>query len=519
VPQRLNPWDKPGLNRPERVIAFCEDMTVTSGMDSGKKLILRQWQKDFIWDVYSENDRGVRVVRTAIFSMARKNGKTELAAALALCHLSGPESEERGECYACANDRFQAGKIFNEMEAMVNHHAWLQARINISKFKKEMEDLFNGSIYCTLTSEAKTKFGLSPSFSVYDELGQSYSRDLYDALDSAMGARSEPLMMVISTQAADSYAPMSQLVDYGLKVNAGEIDDPAFHLTLYAAPDDADPWDPATWEMANPALGDFRSLEDVERLAAQAQRMPSQENAFRNLILNQRVASEARFMEPSLWKACGGAPSFPDGLPVFAGLDLGSTRDPSALVVVRQDVVTGEFHVRPYVWVPGDLRARGEEEGVPYDVWERQGIIIKAGEATDPRAIAKKIAEVNARTPIKGLAFDRWRIIELKREMDQIGCQVPLIPHGQGFKDMSPAVDAVERLVVQKKLRHGNNPVLTWMAHNAVVLMDPAGGRKFDKSKLRYRSRIDAMVAMAMGIAAIVVKEQPKNIDIEALIA
>jgi phage terminase large subunit-like protein len=517
-PKRINPWDKPGLSRAERVMAFCEDLPITSGADAGKKLLLRPWQKRFVRQVYRENQRGVRMVRTALLSMARKNGKTQLAAALALCHLCGPEAEQRGEVYACANDRFQAGKIYNEMEACVLHHPWLCARINISSFTKSMVDVFNGTIYYTLTSEAKTKMGLSPSFVVYDELGQSNSRELYDAMDSAMGARKEPLMLVISTQAADSYAPLSHLIDYGIKVNAGEIKDNSFLLTLYAAPDDADPWSKETWELANPALDDFRSLEDVKRLAKQAQRMATKENAFRNLILNQRVAPEARFMEPSAWRACGQEPIIPPGVPVWAGLDIGSTRDLTALVIAYCDQ-QGDWNIKCWVWVPGDLRARGDEDGVPYDVWEREGLIISSGVATDPRVVARKVAEVNGINPIRGLAFDRWRMHELKRELDQIGCRVPLVEHGQGYKDMSPAVDVVERFIVQKKIRHGLNPVLTWCANNAVVTKDPAGGRKFDKSNTKYRSRIDVLVAMAMALSAGAVKEQAKPIDIEAMIA
>jgi phage terminase large subunit-like protein len=513
------PWEADGLDRADRVIAFCENLRVTSGSEAGTQLRLREWQKEFIREVYRVNGRTKRrVVRTAIFSMGRKNGKTQLAAALALCHLSGPEAENRGEVYACANDRFQASKIFHEMVAMINENPWLDARTNIVRFQKNIEDVINGSIYCTLTSEAKTKMGLSPSFVIYDELGQGKDRDLYDAMDSAMGARHEPLMMVISTQAADSYAPLSHLIDYGMKIKSGEIKDDSFHLTFYSAPDDADPWAEETWRLANPALGDFRSLEDVQRLAAQAQRMPTQENAFRNLILNQRVAAESRFMEPSAWKACGGKVKIPEGEQVWAGLDLGSTRDLTALVLAWKDP-DDCWQVKPIVWVPGNLKEKGDEDGVPYEVWAREGVVIPSGVATDPRAVARMIAYQNTVNPFLGLAFDRWRLAEVKRELDQVGCHVPLVEHGQGYRDMTPAVDVVERLVISKKLKHGNNPVLTWCANNAVIIRDTGGGRKFDKSNTKYRSRIDALVAMAMALSAGASKDRVVPIDIETLIA
>jgi phage terminase large subunit-like protein len=518
---RTNPWERKGLTRPERVIAFCEDLMVTSGELAGQKLKLRMWQKKFIRGIYTQAE-GKRRVRTAILSMARKNGKTQLAAALALCHLCGPESEMRGEVYACANDRFQASKIFHEMVAMIERHPWLSVRTNIGRFRKDIEDLVNGSLYATLTAEAKTKMGLSPSFVVYDELGQATDRELYDAMDSAMGARKNPMMLVISTQAANSAAPLSHLIDYGLKVEAGEITDNSFHLTLYTAPDDMDPYSKQAWDRANPALDDFRSLEDVQRLARQAQRIPSQENAFRNLILNQRTAAEARFMDASAWKACGGEPAvIPPGRPVFAGLDLGSTRDLSAFVIAWQNPMNGKCHVKCWCWVPGNLQARGDQDGAPYEVWARKGIVIPAGKATDPRAIVQTIGEVNMLHPIQGLAFDRWRMAEIKRELESAGLsRIPLIEHGQGYKDMSPAVDCVERLVSTGKLIHGDNPVLTWAANNAVVLRDPTGSRKFDKSQTAYRARIDPLVALAMALSAMLVKESTKPFvfDVEALI-
>jgi phage terminase large subunit-like protein len=331
-----------------------------------------------------------------------------------------------------------------------------------------------------------------------------------------MGSRVNPLMLIISTQAAEDIAPMSQLIDYGLRVKAREITDPSFHLSLHTAPIDDDPWILETWKKANPALDDFRSLEDVERQAQQAQRLPSLENAFRNLILNQRVAAEVRFMERAAWKACGDKPEIPDGVQVYAALDLGSTKDMSALVLIYRDPYQ-IFHVKPFFWLPGDVHARTDMDRVPYDTWARQGHLMATGEpGTDPAMIARKIAELNGHYRILGLAFDRWRIADLKREMNAISCAVPLVEHGQGYKDMSPAVDILERLVVQKRIKHGNHPVLTWNAFNAVVVKDPAGSRKLDKS--RSVGRIDGLIALAMAFALALLKAEPV-LDPRALIA
>jgi phage terminase large subunit-like protein len=322
-------------------------------------------------------------------------------------------------------------------------------------------------------------------------------------------------MLVISTQAADDQAPMSRLIDYGKRVAAGDIIDPAFHLKLHCAPDDADPWARETWELANPALGDFRSLEDVERLAKQAQRMKTQEASFRNLILNQRIAAETRFIERSEWSACGDKPEIPIGSQCYAALDLGATRDLSALVLIHEDS-DGNFHIQPHFWLPGDVRGRAEQDKVPYEVWVAEELITPIGATTDPRVIALKIAELHGKYRITSLAFDRWRIDDLRRELDLIGCSIPLHSHGQGYKDMSPAVDILERMIVDKRLRHGGHPVLNWNAFNAVVTRDPAGGRKLDKAK--STGRIDGMVALAMAFT-LTRLNPPHKFDPAAMIA
>jgi phage terminase large subunit-like protein len=423
---------------------------------------------------------------------------------LALAHIAGPESEARGEVYSAANDRLQAARIHSEMSAMILRTPWLDERVSIRRFTKEIEDVGGtGTLYAALSADVGTKMGLAPSFVVYDELGQAPNRELLDALDSAMGKRAEPLMLVISTQAARDEAPLSTLIDYGLRIQRGEVSDPTFHLTLFAAPDDADPWKPATWRLANPALNDFRSLADVRRMALQAQRMPAAENSFLNLVLNRRVDTTAQFLTAPAWKACGTLPAGDlKGRPCFAALDLGATKDMTALVLVFT-ANDGEYDVLPFCWLPGEtLQQREDNDRMPYRLWASQGHLLTfPGRTTDPTAVAVKIAELHGIYNIQALAFDRWRIEDIRRELDAIGCDVPLIPFGQGFKDMSPAVDALERMVEEKKLRHGMHPVLTMAAGNAKVEGDAALNRKLSKKK--STGRIDALVAtaMALGIA------------------
>src|SRR5262249_9417536 len=191
-------------------------------------------------------------------------------------HLVGPESQPRGEVYAAANDRFQSGRLFNEIAAIVERTSWLAARVSIRRHVKELEDIGGtGSLFAALSADVPTKHGLAPHFGIVDELGQSQSRELLDALETGLGKRKDPMLWVISTQAATDSMPMSELVDYGLRVRRGEIVDPSFHLVLYTAPPDADPWSRKTWKLANPGLDDILSLEHVKRLAKQAKNVPA----------------------------------------------------------------------------------------------------------------------------------------------------------------------------------------------------------------------------------------------------
>jgi phage terminase large subunit-like protein len=522
-----HPWDKPGLSRAEKVVAFIESLPCSSGPLAGTNFKLRPWQKRFIRAVYKVDGDRHRIVRTAVLSMGRANGKTALASALALCHLAGPEAESRGEVYAAANDRFQSSRVFNELAAIIQRTAWLKQRLSVRRYPKEIEDFVTGSIFVSLSADAPTKAGLAPSFVVVDELGQAKSRELFDVLATALGKRAEPLLVTISTQASRDEAPLSQLIDYGLRIARREISDPSFHLTFFAAPRDDDPWKLATWKKANPALGDFRSLEDVRRLARQAQRMPAAELSFRRLILNQRVDTSVQFIDMQRWKACGQPPDLNPVVadynlgtvvknrPCFAGLDLGSTKDMTALVLAFSND-DGVFDVLSFCWLPGEtLQERQDQDNMPYRTWVQQGHLLTfPGRSTDPKVVALKIAELHGRYKIQKLAFDRWRIEDIRRELDAIGCHVELEPFGQGYRDMSAAVDKLERLVDEGKLRGCAHPVLTMAAANVKVEMDAAKNRK--PTKVRSTGRIDPIVAliMALGVAT----RSAPVIDVSALI-
>lgn len=498
-----HPWERPGLSRAERVIAFVESLPITKGFGAGERVQLLPFQRDWIEAIYATDEAGRRRVRTGLLSVARGQGKTVLAALLCLCHLVGPEAEQRGECYSAAATRDQAALIFAEMEAVIAETPWIAARVNVQRFHKVIEDGLTGSKYRALASDGASVHGIAASFIVADELAQWHKRELFDVLRTSMGKRREPLMLTIGTQSPRAENIMSELVDYAERINRGEMEDPSFHGVVYAAPEGAALDDPEAWRAANPALGVFVSAEQLSDEAARAKRLPTFEPAFRNLHLNQRVDAEPKAINPAEWAACGGAVDIEAlrGRPCYGGLDLSSVRDLSALVLYFPE---DGGAVLAYFWCPKDnLSVKEETDRVPYRTWAAQGFIeATPGAAIDKHFIASRMAMVAASFDVRGIAFDRYAFEDLRVLLDREGVTLPLTPWGQGFASMGPAVAAFEAALIEGRLCHGGHPVLTWNASNLVFDRDAAGNAK--PNKARSIDRIDGMAAliMACGIAA-----------------
>ena len=233
--------------------------------------------------------------------------------------------------------------------------------------------------------------------------------------------------------------------------------------------------------------------------------MPSREAAYRNLVLNQRIDQRTPLIARAVWEACAGEADLEElrtGV-VFVGLDLSARNDLTALVTVVRDL-SGVWHWFPEFFAPLEqLRERSLRDRAPYDVWHQQGFLTATpGASVDYEIVARRLCELCDDFDVQAIAFDRWRIDVLQRELQRLDRELPLKPFGQGFKDMSPALDTVESELLNGRIRHGAHPVLTWNAANAVATRDPAGNRKLDKMKAR--GRIDGLVAatMAMGLAS-----------------
>ena len=489
-------WEAEGLSRAERVIRFIESLPVVEGLLIGTTIKLLPFQKKFLKAVYKVDKRGNRPIRQAVLSLPRKQGKTTLLAGMCLAHILGPESVKNGQCYSCANDRGQASILFKMMCRVIREVPWINERVSIREFTKELEDSVTGTVFQALSADSATKHGLSTSFAVYDEYGQSKTKDLFNVMASSMGARRDPLFVVISTQAPTDQAPFSELIDYGKDVNSGKIKDKTFHMTLYEAPKDADIFNEKVWKDCNPALGKYLSIDDMRSAATKAKKIASEEAAFRNLRLNQRVDAENRFISSSLWDSCSGSVPLKDllGKKCYGGLDLSSTCDLSALVLFFPE----SGAVLPYFWLPGNnLSEKQAHDRVPYLLWKKEGYLqAYEGNAVDRREIALQVKDISDLFEVICIGYDRWRFHDLEKILQEEGITVNFQMHGQGFKDMSPSIESFETLLLNGKFKHGGNPVLRWCASNAVVVNDPSGNRKLDKSK--STGRIDGIIALVM---------------------
>jgi phage terminase large subunit-like protein len=495
--------------RATRVIRFITILCrVPEGPDVGKGIWLRPWQVDEICRIY-DNPAGTR---RAIISFGRKNAKSTLAALLLLVHLCGPEAKRNSQLFSAAQSREQAALIFALAAKIVRLSPDLRQLVIVRDTAKELLCPELGTKYRALSADASTAYGLSPAFIVHDELGQvrGSKSELYEALETATGAQENPLSVIISTQSPNDTDLLSQLIDDALARHDARV-----VLSLYTAPPEEDPFDEATIKLANPALGDFLNKAEVMAMAEDAKRMPAREAEFRNLVLNQRVETANPFIAKTTWETCGGAVIAEWGqVAVYGGLDLSAAKDLTALVLMAK--IGGIWQVKPLFWLPAHgLEERARSDHFNYPVWEREGYLeTTPGKSVEYEYVAHRLRQTFDRYNIRKVAFDRWGFKHLAPWLLQAGftereLEEHFIEFGQGYQSMSPALRALESLVLNGKLVHGNHPVLKMCAANCVVHQDPAGNRKLDKS--RSHGRIDGMICLAMATAMAEGQAEPER--------
>ncbi len=486
------PFEK--LTRAERSMRFCETyLRIPEGSLVGQKIQLTAFQERFFYACF-DNPHGTR---RAYLSIARKNSKTATIACIVLVHLVGPEAKLNATIQSGAQSREQAAQVYNYASKMIQLSPELSDLVRIVPSGKRLIGLPMNVEYRAMSAEAKTAMGGSPFLAVLDEVGQiqGAQNDFVDAITTSQGAHETPLLIAISTQAASDADLLSIWLD-----DAEKSQDKHIVSHVYEAKKGCDLMDKKQWKAANPALGLFRSEKDLEEQAKQASRMPSAENTFRNLCLNQRVSTVSPFISQDVWKSCGGKVLEFGDVPVWAGLDLSARTDLTSLKIVGK--IAGTWHVASHFWTPEKgLADRSKRDRSPYDVWVRQGYLnTTPGATVDYEFVAQDIGAILSGLNVQAVAYDRWRIDLMKKEFEKLGINLPLIEWGQGFKDMSGAVDALEAELLNGRLAHGNHPVLTMCAANAVVTKDAAGNRKLDKHKAT--GRIDGLVALCMAMGA-----------------
>lgn len=489
------------MTRGEKVIAFIHRYCrVPEGKDVGKPLQLMPFQRDFIKAIY-DNPAGTS---RAYLSIARKNGKSALIACIALAHTVGPEAKLNSQIISGARSRDQAAIVFKLAEKMVRLNPDLAKIVKVIPSQKTLIGLPMNVEYRAISAEAGTAHGLSPILAILDEVGQIRGpHDAFvEAIETAQGAHENPVLLAISTQAATDGDLFSIWLD-----DAEKSKDPHIVSHVYSAPEDCDIMDRSAWQAANPALGIFRSVKDIEDFAKRALRQPSVENSFRWLYLNQRIEASAPFISKSVWQSCGGPVAKRFDGPVYGGLDLSSVNDLTAKVWISW--VDGAWHVKPTFWLPSEgIAEKSRADRVPYDVWAREGHLrTTPGRTVDYEFVAETLWRDCQEMDVRKIAFDRWNFRHLRPWLLKVGFTEEQLegdnaifePFGQGFQSMSPALRDLEADLLEGKIVHGNHPVLAMCAANAVATSDPAGNRKLDKAKAT--GRIDGMVALAMARA------------------
>ena len=483
-------------------VMFIESLCHTKGTWAGKPFELIDWQEQIIRDLFGVlKPNGYRQFNTPYIEIPKKQGKSELAAAVALLLLCG-DGEERAEVYGCAADRNQAKIVFDVAVDMVRFCPALSKRVKILESQKKITYLPTNSSYQVLSADVANKHGFNTHGVIFDELHTQPNRKLFDVMLQGSGdARMQPLYFLITTAGNDTNSICYEVHQKAIDIAEGRKVDPTFYSVIYGAAEDEDWTDPKVWKKANPSLGITVGIDKVKAACESAQQNPGEENAFRQLRLNQWVKQSVRWMPMDKWDACAFPVSEDDleGRICYGGLDLSSTTDITAFVLVFPPLdEEDKYYVLPYFWIPEetlDLRVRRDH--VPYDLWERQGTLMTTeGNVVHYGYIEKFIEQLGERFNIREIAFDRWGAVQMVQNLEGMGFTV--VPFGQGFKDMSPPTKELMKLVLEEKIAHGGHPVLRWMMDNIFIRTDPAGNIKADKEK--STEKIDGAIATIMGL-------------------
>lgn len=486
----------------DSAVCFVNCLKHTKGEWYGQPFKLIDWQEQIMRDIFGVlKPNGYRQFNTAYIEISKKQGKSELAAAVAL-YLTCGDFEHGGEIYGCASDRQQASIVFDVAVDMVEQCPSLKSRIKPVLSQKRLIYKPLNSFYQVLSAEAYTKHGLNVHGVVFDELHAQPNRNLYDVMLHGSGdARKQPLFFLITTAGTDRNSVCFEVHQKAEDILKGRKRDPTFYPVIYGAPPDADWTDENVWRKANPSIGITVDIEKIRNACESAKQNPAEENLFRQLRLNQWVKQSVRWMPMEKWNACDFKidEKSLEGRVCYGGLDLSSTTDITAFVLVfPPEDENDKYYILPYFWIPEDnIKNRVNRDHVPYDIWQKQGFLqTTEGNVVHYGFIEKFIEKLGQKYNIREITFDRWGAVQMVQNLEGMGFTV--VPFGQGFKDMSPPTKELMKLTLERKLAHGGNPVLNWMMDNIYVRTDPAGNIKADKEK--STEKIDGAIATIMAL-------------------
>jgi len=530
-------------SKASRAINFFErHLRHTKGRFAGQPFILAPWQRKLIGELFGTVGRdGLRQYRRAYCEVPKKNGKSELAAGVAL-YLLLADGEPGAEIYSAAATRDQASIVFRVAASMVRRNQDLAALCKIIDSTKTIylkDD--NDSFYKAISADAGTQDGINPHGVVFDELHRQKKRDLWDVLTYGTDTRSQPMTFAITTAGVSDESPICwDQHEYARQVQAGAFKDRRFYPCLYGLDESADwtkpgragTWDkaknrwkrkPTGWYAANPSLegnpGGFIKRDTIKTACAEAQRSLISQNSFRRFRLNQWVRQESRWIDMRQWDKCGKAFNVADlaGAACYGGLDLSTTGDITAFVLAFE--VGDSIALVPTFWLPEEgIAERARRQSVPYDHWAAAGLLnLTPGNVIDYAHVRKTIAGLAEVYDIQQVGYDRWNATQLTTELsEQYGLN--MVPIGQGYASLSAPAKAFESMVQSKKIKHGNNPILRWMADCCAVSQDPAGNIKPVKpDRSKSNKRIDGIVASVMAIDCWTRSQAAAPIEIEDL--
>lgn len=463
---------------------------------AGKPFELELWQRAIIANLFGwKRPDGTRRYREVLIYIPRKNGKTALAAGIAL-YLLFCDGEPGAEIVCAAADREQAAILFDISKEMVLREPALSA-IG-TPYRRAIVIEKNASTFKVLSADADTKHGSNLHGVLVDELHAQPDRDLVDVLLTSTGSRSQPVTVHLTTSDFNRPSICNEKHKYASEVRDGVFKDAAFLPVIYEAPQKADWRAESTWRAANPNLGVSIPIDYFHRECLRAQQTPTYENTFKRLHLNLKTEQDVRWLPMDRWDGQQTmiAVEALKGIPCYAGLDLASTTDTASLVLLFR--IGMQYHVLPFVFIPEEgAREREKRDRVPYITWARQGFVeMTPGNVIDYDRIRARINELRKDFNIRQVACDRWNATQIMGQL--IGDGFEVMDFGQGYKSMNAPAKELEALVLSDRLVHGGNPVLRWMARNAAAEIDAAGNVK--PSKAKSTDRIDAIVALVMAL-------------------